>query len=294
MKQIDRIGAEILEELSDENIHTRSNILQHEKAMLRRDEEPYIDFKCDRALSILVNLNYLKREKRGEYKITPAGLSVLDKNREALYNQIKKHKKISEKNSKLVYEIFKEANEMFLIENISSIKLDVAEECLCSSLSKCLEKVMEEKGIRGYYADANYNRNEYMYKTIINDKYEVIRIKCDLIVHSRGENKGLDNLLAIEMKKKNNPQDRNENKERLKIMTRNTYYGEVMYEELPRHICRYVLGIFYDIDKDKKEVKMEFYRNGDIEWKEKMKFDDCGKIIQNEIINKLEGLHREV
>lgn len=50
MKQIDRIGAEILEELSDENIHTRSNILQHEKTMLRRDEEPYIEFKCDKAL----------------------------------------------------------------------------------------------------------------------------------------------------------------------------------------------------------------------------------------------------
>ena len=33
MKQIDRIGAEILEELSDENIHTRSNILQHEKTL---------------------------------------------------------------------------------------------------------------------------------------------------------------------------------------------------------------------------------------------------------------------
>ena len=54
MKQIDRIGAEILEELSDENIHTRSNILQHEKTMLRRDEESYIEFKCDKALSILV------------------------------------------------------------------------------------------------------------------------------------------------------------------------------------------------------------------------------------------------
>ena len=49
MKQIDRIGAEILEELSDENIHTRSNILQHEKTMLRRDEEPYIEFKIGRA-----------------------------------------------------------------------------------------------------------------------------------------------------------------------------------------------------------------------------------------------------
>lgn len=283
MKEIGRIGAETLEELRDENIHRRVDILQHQKKMLRKNEEPYIEFKLGKTLSVLMDLNYIKREARGEYKITPAGLKVLEKNREDLYKQIEKHKKISEKNSKLAYKIFKEANARFLIENISSIKRDVAEECLCSSLSKCLEKVMEEKGIKGYYADANYNRNEYMYKTIINDRYEVIRIKCDLIVHSRGENTIQDNLLTIEMKKKNNPQDRIENKERLKIMTKNTYYGEVIFEELPRHICRYALGVFYDINKDKKEIEMEFYKNGIVAWKEKLKFNNDGEIEETEI-----------
>ena len=257
MKSIGRIGSEILEELSDEKVHIRAEILKHQKQLLRGSEETSIELKFNLALSTLMHLNYIRRTKRGEYQITPAGLIVLEENREGLYQQIEKYKKISEKNSKLAYQIFKQANTRFLIENISSIEKDVAEECLCSSLSKCLEKVMEEKGIRGYYADANYNRNEDMYKTIINDKYEVIRIKCDLIVHSRGENTTQDNLLAIEMKKKSNPKDRIIDKERLKIMTKNTYYGEVIFEELPRHICRYSLGLFYDIDKDKNEVNME-------------------------------------
>lgn len=141
---------------------------------------------------------------------------------------------------------------------------------------------MKKENIIGYYADVNYNRNEYMYKTIINDKCEIIRINCDLIVHSRGKNKIQDNLLALEMKKKNNSKEREENKQRLKIMTKNTYYGEVIFEELPRHICRYALGIFYDIDKDKREIEMEFYKNGVIAWQEKVKYNKYGNIEQTD------------
>ncbi len=283
MKKIGRIGAEILEQLNDNKVHKRANMLQHQKALLRGDEEPHIDFKFSMTLTTLIELKYICREKRGEYRITPSGLKILEKNRENLYKQIESYKKVSEKNSKLVYKIFKEANKKFLKENINSIERDVAEECLCSSLSKCLDKVMETRKISGYYAEANYNRNEYMYKTIVNNQYKVIRIKCDLIVHSRGENTIQDNLLAIEMKKKNNPQDRTENRERLEIMTKNTYYGEVIFEELPRHICRYSLGIFYDLDKDKREIEMEFYKNGTLTWKEKIKYDKYGNIEQSKV-----------
>lgn len=280
MKKIGRIGAEILEQLSDKKIHRRINMLQHQKELLRGNEEPHIEFKFSKTLSTLIDFNYISREKRGEYKITPAGLKILEENRESLYMQIERYKNVSEKNSKLVYKIFKEANTMFLRENINSIERNVAEECLCSALSRCLERVMETRKISDYYADANYNRNEYMYKTIINNQYEVIRIKCDLIVHSRGENRVQDNLLALEMKKKDNPRDRRENKERLEIMTKNTYYGEVLFEELPRHICRYALGIFYDIDINKKQIDLEFYKYGKLGWTEKIEFDESGKIIE--------------
>lgn len=276
------IIAEILEQLSDQKIHRRVEILQHLKDLLRGNEEPHIDIKFGFALSKLLKLNYINRNEKGKYSITPLGIRVLGVNREDLYKQIKAYREVNEKSSKLVYEIFKEANEMFLRKNINSIERDVAEECLCSSLSKCIEEVMKKKNIIGYYADVNYNRNEYMYKTIINDKCEIIRINCDLIVHSRGKNKIQDNLLALEMKKKNNSKEREENKQRLKIMTKNTYYGEVIFEELPRHICRYALGIFYDIDKDKREIEMEFYKNGVIAWQEKVKYNKYGNIEQTD------------
>lgn len=276
------IIAEILEQLSDQKIHRRVEILQHLKDLLRGNEEPHIDIKFGFALSKLLKLNYINRNEKGKYSITPLGIRVIGVNREDLYKQIKAYREVNEKSSKLVYEIFKEANEMFLRKNINSIERDVAEECLCSSLSKCIEEVMKKKNIIGYYADVNYNRNEYMYKTIINDKCEIIRINCDLIVHSRGKNKIQDNLLALEMKKKNNSKEREENKQRLKIMTKNTYYGEVIFEELPRHICRYALGIFYDIDKDKREIEMEFYKNGVIAWQEKVKYNKYGNIEQTD------------
>lgn len=50
------------------------------------------------------------------------------------------------------------------------------------------------------------------------------------------------------MKKSTNRKKRKEDRERLKYMTRNSYYNEITYEELPRYICRYAIGIFYDIN----------------------------------------------
>ena len=43
MKKIGRIGAEILEQLNDNKVHKRANMLQHQKALLRGDEETYIN-----------------------------------------------------------------------------------------------------------------------------------------------------------------------------------------------------------------------------------------------------------
>ncbi len=221
MKKSGRIGAEILEQLSDNRIHRRADMLKQQKKLLRGKEEPHFDFDFSWTLTNLVGLGYINRENRGEYKITSFGLKALEQNRENLYKQIQTFKKISEKNSKFAYAVFKEANEIFVKDNINSLERNVAEDSLCSALGRSLEKVMETKGInRNYYIDTNYNRNDYMYKTIINNKCQMFRINCDLLIHSRGENKVQDNLLALEMKKKSNTKDRKENKERLKIMTK--------------------------------------------------------------------------
>lgn len=65
-----------------------------------------------------------------------------------------------------------------------------------------LERIVCKSGIKGYYADVEYNRNkDGRVKTILNKKMEVVTINCDLILHSRGNNTKCDNLIAIEMKK---------------------------------------------------------------------------------------------
>ena len=284
MEKIGRVAEKILEELSDGNIHIRNDMLNNQKRILRKNEDPNIEFKFNIALSRLMKLNYIERKNRGEYRITQNGSLIIHENRDELYDKIEKYKKISDKNAKLAYEIFCEANSIFLIKKIKSIKYNVAEQNFGSSLSKYLDKVMEERNIQGYYAEANYNRNGYRTKTIIDDNYEVINIECDLIVHSMGENKQQDNLLAIEMKKSDNPKERKKDRKRLTIVTRDTYNGEVFYEEFPRHICRYALGIFYDIDKDNNQLELEFYQHGEIKWKEKIKFNELGKIIKKEKI----------
>lgn len=111
-----------------------------------------------------------------------------------------------------------------------------------------------------------------MIKTIINDEMKIIEIECDLIVHSRGHNRQQDNLIAIEMKKSTNRNKRKEDIERLQYMTKNSYYNEITYEELPKHICRYAIGIFYDINIKKQQVNLEYYKNGKLCKKETLNY----------------------
>ncbi len=111
-----------------------------------------------------------------------------------------------------------------------------------------------------------------MIKNIINNEMKIIIIECDLIVHSRGNNKQQDNLIAIEMKKATNKKKRKEDRERLKYMTKNSYYNEINFEELPRHICRYAIGIFYDINIKKQQVNLEYYEDGELCKKEVLNY----------------------
>ena len=51
--------------------------------------------------------------------------------------------------------------------------------------------------------DTEYNRNGGSLKTIFDNERDlkVIKVTCDIIVHSRGKNIKQDNLICIEMKK---------------------------------------------------------------------------------------------
>lgn len=170
--------------------------------------------------------------------------------------------------------LFVKANRSFLRTDKNLIKDDVAERTMCGSLKSHLEKELIKQNIKGYYVDVEYNRNNGKVKTILDDNYEIVKIQCDLIIHSRGENINQDNLLEIEMKKSyRSEESKNSDRIRLRALTKSTYDNDIWaYDGIsfPKHVCRYIMGIFYEIDKDKGIVKLEFYKNGEMISKNKI------------------------
>ena len=167
--------------------------------------------------------------------------------------------------------IFYQANKSFIKKDISLIKDDVAERTLCGALTSHLEHELKSMHISGYYVDVEYNRNNGQIKTIFDDDWSVVKVQCDLIIHSRGEIVAQDNLIAIEMKKDyRDEEDCETDRKRLRALTKSTYNNDIWSfdgETFPEHVCRYILGIFYFIDERKHLIKLEYYRNGKIESK---------------------------
>ena len=163
--------------------------------------------------------------------------------------------------------IFEKANSDFL-KNEKSLILDgVSERTLCGSLMWYLKKEISESTFREYYVDVEYNRNNGKIKTIKNSKEEIITINCDLIIHSRGEIIEQDNLLALEMKKSTAPKEEKlKDKERLMALTKDTFDDVWPFDgkTLPEHVCRYILGIYYEVDIEKRRIYMEYYKKGDL------------------------------
>ncbi|MGO4695298.1 hypothetical protein AB4Z50_13570 [Paenibacillus sp. 2TAB26] len=116
-----------------------------------------------------------------------------------------------------------------------------------------------------YYVDVEYNRNNGKVKTIINENIETIPINCDLIIHSRGENINQDNLIALEMKKSVNRESaKSKDKNRLIALTKDNFDDVWSFDgtSLPEHVCRYELGVYYEISAAKRKVYMEYYIKG--------------------------------
>ncbi len=83
---------------------------------------------------------------------------------------------------------------------------NVNERTLCGALSQYLSSITSQTEYKNYHVDVEYNRNNGEVKTIVNDKFEVVTINCDIIIHSRGEKIKNDNLIAIEIKKSTSSQ----------------------------------------------------------------------------------------
>ncbi|TWH60247.1 hypothetical protein DesLBE_4672 [Desulfitobacterium sp. LBE] len=163
---------------------------------------------------------------------------------------------------------FLEANKRFLSQNVELFTTRVSERTLCGALMMAMNGVIRRRNryfnYKGYFVDIEYNRNSGRVKTIINDDFRIIKINCDLILHSRGHNKWQDNLIALEMKKSNRPEkERQSDRERLIALTKDS--DGVWSADgitLPEHVCGYVLGIYYEVNQRENEILLEFYKCG--------------------------------
>ena len=90
-----------------------------------------------------------------------------------------------------------------------------------------------------------------------------------LILHSRGENPIQDNLIALEMKKSTRPQlEKQKDRERLIALTKDSFDNIWSNDghTLPEYVCRYVLGVYYEINYSLNLVLIEYYKQGEMNY----------------------------
>lgn len=166
--------------------------------------------------------------------------------------------------------IFIKANERFIRNNPMLFISNVSERTLCGALMAELYNVIKYTKYSDYYVDVEYNRNvggklKTIMKTDDSHNLKIITINCDLIVHSRGKKIHQDNLIALEMKKSTASKiKKNDDKERLKCLTKRSYddIWSADGKTFPKHVCGYLLGIYYEINYKKKTISIEYYKEG--------------------------------
>lgn len=165
----------------------------------------------------------------------------------------------------LAREVFDSAFSAFLDEEGDSVAGDVSEQNSCGRLAIYLTDAVRARGLAGYYADVEYNRKQFgQVKTIVNAQAQVIPIRCDLIVHSRGAAGLADNLIAVEMKKDRRPDtERVADRLRLEALTRPTN-DLVVYRggQVPVHVSGYRLGAFVLLVGRKRRCTVEYFVDG--------------------------------
>ena len=167
---------------------------------------------------------------------------------------------------------FLTANEQFLIADMDLLDSKVSERAICGALMIHINRLMfKDKDLNGYYTDVEYNRNrgniKTVQKTIRGPEAQIISVTCDLIMHSRGKHIEQDNLIAVEMKKSNAPEEEKQSdKERLKALTKDSFDDVWSFDgtTLPEHVCRYILGIYYEINFSKRTILLEYYKQGEL------------------------------
>lgn len=168
--------------------------------------------------------------------------------------------------SEFLNHLFEESINIFFEEESQNILDNVAERNLCGRLSIYLTQKLNYYKVDGYFADTEYNRKQGgQVKTILDNEMNVVTIQCDLIVHSRGQILGQDNLIAIEMKKFNRPEvEKISDRNRLRAMTKTSYDDIWSFDGTahPEHVCGYKIGVYMIFDNSKRECQLEFYQKG--------------------------------
>ena len=161
---------------------------------------------------------------------------------------------------------FELANSHFISEERELLFSQVSERTLCGALMIKMHQYLPQKYL-GYHVDVEYNRNQGQIKTIMDEDLSIVNITCDLILHSRGKNIQQDNLICLEMKKSLRPNsEKTKDRERVRVLTKDSYDDVWSYDgkTFPEHVCRYVLGIYYEIDYGQNMIFIEYYQKGQL------------------------------
>lgn len=165
----------------------------------------------------------------------------------------------------VMYSLFQGALRRFLVKDAANIRNNISERNLCSRLAMQFENLLSNYDLEAYYADPEYNRKqEGQIKTILSGDMQVIKVTCDLIVHSRGE-LGRDNLIAIEMAKPDKTAEQiQSDRLRLMALTKRSFDDVWSYDGVthPEHVCGYLLGAFIMVDRTKEVASVEFFEDG--------------------------------
>ena len=166
----------------------------------------------------------------------------------------------------LIREVFEKTMDLFFEHEVQEVLEGVNERNNCGRMSIYMQRVAHDYGLIGYFADTEYNRKQNgEVKTILDGRMIVVPINCDLILHSRGNVVSEDNLIAVEVKKRDAPRDEKEkDRDRLRALTKASY-DDVWSNDgvaLPEHVCGYALGVFVELDRRRRNCVFEYYRQG--------------------------------
>lgn len=166
-----------------------------------------------------------------------------------------------------IRQIFEVALGRFLMNELQEVLEGVNERANCGRLAIYLHEAAKEHEIpAAYLVDVEYNRKQQgQIKTIMNGNYEVIRVNCDVILHSRGALLDQDNLIAIEMKKVDRPEDeKQKDRDRLRALTKTSFNDVWNADDMtpPEHVCGYTLGVFIELNRFAHQCRIEYYQEG--------------------------------